>query len=47
MTEIFHLLDTDDSGTLDKAEFAAVMRVLYSQVLTRIVLHWLLTLMSK
>jgi len=45
VTEIFHLLDVDSSNTLSKEEFAAVMKILYSQVFTRIVIHWLLTLM--
>mmetsp|Transcript_39190 Transcript_39190/g.71784 ORF Transcript_39190/g.71784 Transcript_39190/m.71784 type:complete len:475 (-) Transcript_39190:117-1541(-) len=45
VTEIFHLLDTDDSGTLGKEEFAEVIKILYSQVFTRIVIHWCLTLM--
>ena len=45
--DIFNLLDSDDSGTLDKGEFATVMKILYSQVFTRIVIQWTLTLMSK
>lgn len=45
VTEIFHLLDKDDSGTLTKEEFATVMKILYSQVFTRIIIHWSLTLM--
>ena len=44
---MFRLLDADDSGTLSKEEFATVMKILYSQVLTRIVIQWSLTLMSK
>ena len=47
VTEIFHLLDTDDSGTLGKEEFAEVIKILFSQVFTRIVIHWCLALMSK
>ncbi len=47
VAEIFHLLDTDDSGTLTKEEFTIVMKILYSQVLTRIVIQWTLTLMSE
>ncbi|KAL7539448.1 hypothetical protein ACHAXR_009331, partial [Thalassiosira sp. AJA248-18] len=31
VTEIFHLLDTDNSGTLSKEEFTTVMKILYSQ----------------
>jgi len=45
VTEIFHLLDTDDSGTLGKEEFAEVIKILFSQVFTRIVIHWCLALM--
>jgi len=45
VTEIFHLLDKDNSGTLCKEEFATVMKILYSQVFTRILIHWFLTLM--
>jgi len=45
VTEIFHLLDTDDSGTLTKEEFGTVMKILYSQVFTRIMIQWGLTLM--
>ena len=47
VSEIFQLLDKDDSGTLTKEEFATVMKILYSQVFTRIVIQWTLTLMSK
>ena len=47
VTEIFHLLDKDNSGTLCKEEFATVMKILYSQVFTRIMIQWSLTLMSK
>ena len=47
VTEIFGLLDADDSGTLNKEEFATVVKILYSQVFTRIVIHWMLTLMSE
>mmetsp|Transcript_35285 Transcript_35285/g.85094 ORF Transcript_35285/g.85094 Transcript_35285/m.85094 type:complete len:506 (+) Transcript_35285:116-1633(+) len=43
--EIFHLLDVDGDGTLSKEEFATVMKILYSQVFTRIVIQWGLTLM--
>lgn len=42
---MFHKLDTDNSGTLDREEFATVMTILYSQVFTRIVIQWTLTLM--
>jgi len=45
VSDIFDLLDTDNSGTLTKDEFAKVMKILYSQVFTRIVIHWLLVLM--
>lgn len=41
---MFHIVDTDDSGTLDKEEFALVMQILYSQVFTRIIIQWTLTL---
>ena len=47
MTEIFMLLDADRSGTLTREEFGTVMRILYSQVFTRIVIQWTLTLMSE
>ena len=47
VTEIFHLLDTDNSGTLSKDEYATVVKILYSQVFTRIVMQWSLTLMSE
>ena len=42
---MFHKLDTDNSGTLDREEFVTVMTILYSQVFTRIVIQWTLTLM--
>jgi len=45
VTEIFHLLDVDSSGSLSKEEFATVIKILYSQVFTRIVIQWGLTLM--
>jgi len=45
VTEVFHIVDTDGSGTLDREEFALVMQILYSQVFTRIVIQWTLTLM--
>jgi hypothetical protein len=44
VSEIFHIVDTDNSGTLDRQEFATVMQILYSQVFTRIVIQWTLTL---
>ncbi len=47
MAEIFHLLDKDDSGVLTREEFSTVMKILYSQVFTRIVIQWSLTLMSE
>ncbi|EJK76732.1 hypothetical protein THAOC_01491 [Thalassiosira oceanica] len=31
VSEIFELLDTDNSGTLSKDEFRTVMKILYSQ----------------
>jgi len=45
VTEIFLLMDTDNSGTLNKEEFTTVMKILYSQVFTRIIIQWGLTLM--
>ena len=45
--EIFHLLDADDSGVLNREEFSVAMKVLYSQVFTRIVIQWTLTLMGE
>jgi hypothetical protein len=47
VSEIFHLLKSDDDDTLNREEFAVVMKILYSQVLTRIVIQWTLTLMSE
>jgi hypothetical protein len=47
VSEIFHLLKSDDDDTLNKEEFAVVMKILYSQVFTRIVIQWTLTLMSE
>jgi hypothetical protein len=47
VSEIFHLLKADDDDTLNKKEFAVVMKILYSQVFTRIVIQWTLTLMSE
>lgn len=47
MSEIFHLLKSDDDDTLNREEFAVVMKILYSQVFTRIVIQWTLTLMSE
>lgn len=45
VNEIFHLLDVDNSGTLTREEFETVMKILYSQVFTRIVIQWSLALM--
>ncbi|KAL3783810.1 hypothetical protein ACHAW5_003206 [Stephanodiscus triporus] len=45
VAEIFHLLDKDHSGVLTREEFSSVMKILYSQVFTRIVIQWSLTLM--
>jgi len=45
VSEVFHIVDTDNSGTLDRNEFKIVMQILYSQVFTRIVIQWTLTLM--
>jgi len=42
---MFKVIDIDGDGTLNKEEFTTVMKILYSQVFTRIVIHWLLTLM--
>lgn len=47
VSEIFHLLKSDDDDTLNREEFAVVMKILYSQVFTRIVIQWTLTLMSE
>jgi Ca2+-binding EF-hand superfamily protein len=47
VSEIFHLLDKDHSGVLTREEFSSVMKILYSQVFTRIVIQWSLTLMSE
>lgn len=44
VTEMFNLIDTNDGGTLNKEEFTTVVTILYSQVLTRVAIHWLLTL---
>ena len=44
VSEVFHIVDTDNSGTLDRKEFAIVMQILYSQVFTRIIIQWTLTL---
>ncbi|KAL3779509.1 hypothetical protein HJC23_011145 [Cyclotella cryptica] len=44
VSEIFHLLKSDDDDTLDREEFAVVIKILYSQVLSRIVIQWTLTL---
>ena len=41
---MFHIVDVDNSGTLDREEFAIVMQILYSQVFTRIIIQWTLTL---
>jgi hypothetical protein len=45
VTEIFQLLDADNSGVLDKDEFTTVMKILYSQVFTRIALSMSITLL--
>ena len=45
MKEVFNILDTDNNGTLDRDEFGIVMKILYSQVFTRIIIQWGLTLM--
>lgn len=48
VSEIFDLIKTDEADdTIDKFNFAVVMKILYSQVLTRIVIQWTLTLMSE
>lgn len=43
--EMFTLLDVDNSGVLNKDEFTNVMKILFSQVFTRILLQWGITLM--
>ena len=45
VTEIFQLLDVDNSGVLGKDEFTTVMKILYSQVFTRIALSMSITLL--
>lgn len=45
VSQIFRLLDSDNSGTLTREEFGTVMKILYSQVFTRIVIQWTLTLL--
>ena len=47
VSEIFHLLKSNDNDTLSREEFAVVMKILYSQVFTRIVIQWTLTLISE
>lgn len=47
VSEIFELLDTDNSGTLSKDEFRTVMKILYSQVLSRILIHWTIVLLGE
>ena len=44
VTEVFHIVDADNSGHLDRKEFGTAMQILYGQVFTRIVIQWTLTL---
>eukprot|EP01082_Thalassiosira_pseudonana_P006783 g15042.t1 g15042 contig21:430537-432225(+) len=45
VSDIFHLVDVDNSGSLSKDEFSTAIKILYSQVFTRIIIQWMLTLM--
>jgi hypothetical protein len=45
VNEIFILLDVNNSGVLEFEEFTSGMKILYSMVLTRIVVQWSLTLL--
>jgi hypothetical protein len=45
VNEIFILLDVNNSGVLEFEEFISGMKILYSMVLTRIVVQWSLTLL--
>merc|ERR1719491_30783 len=36
--------DTDGSGSLRREEYGTVMKILYAQVLTRILIHWTIVL---
>ncbi len=47
VSEIFHLLDVDDSGVLTREEFSSEVKILYSQVFTRMIVQWSLTLLSE
>lgn len=42
---VFLKMDTDQSGTLDVFEFQAIMSVLFSNVLLRVIVQWSMTLM--
>ena len=42
---VFVKMDTDQSGTLDVLEFQAIMSVLFSNVLLRVIVQWSMTLM--
>ena len=42
---VFVKMDTDHSGTLDVLEFQAIMSVLFSNVLLRVIVQWSMTLM--
>jgi len=42
---VFHKMDVDGSGSLDRAEFREVMMILFSNVLLRVTAQWSLTLM--
>ena len=48
VSEMFDLIKADEvDDAIDKENYAVVIKILYSQVLTRIVIQWTLTLMSK
>lgn len=42
---VFHKMDVDDSGTLDREEFREVMMILFSNVLLRVMMQWCVTLL--
>lgn len=37
--DVFHMMDVDDSGSLDKEEFREVMMVLCSNIFTRVLVQ--------
>mmetsp|Transcript_26394 Transcript_26394/g.34369 ORF Transcript_26394/g.34369 Transcript_26394/m.34369 type:complete len:334 (+) Transcript_26394:26-1027(+) len=44
VVKVFHTMDVDGSGSLDKDEFREVMMILFSNVLLRVVVQWSMTL---